>query len=273
MTNLAAAGCGAISTLTTATSLLRHRRRGRGAPSCGRRQLQTPALLGYKGLVGQMFGDGLEQTRDVLAGHRRCLHKQQPLTFSKSLRSLEGYLPLIHHVRLVGSDSYDDVGVRASRHHLLHPSLRSLERHLVGLVIDHDGGRGPPIVHGRQAAEPLLAGGVPDVKLDLSAAALNCLGAEGATDGRLDALRKLVLQEALEDAGLANGCVTKEDDLEAFFRRRHRNSCGSGRRRGRRRAARRAGICSYLRWTPSHWNAAAAATRHGVQHERAEGRK
>ena len=50
----------------------------------------------------------------------------------------------------------------------------------VGDIIDHDGGLGPPVVHGCQAVIPFLSCSVPDLKLDCCVIQTYCLCEEGS---------------------------------------------------------------------------------------------
>ena len=72
-----------------------------------------------------------------------------------------------------------------SKNHLLHirtgmllnipdPVLDVIEAFLVGDVVDKHDAHGPSVVGGGDGSEPLLAGSVPDLKLDLLAIKLNC---------------------------------------------------------------------------------------------------
>ena len=54
------------------------------------------------------------------------------------------------------------------------PVLDVIEAFLVGDVVDKHDAHGPSVVGGGDGSEPLLAGSVPDLKLDLLAIKLNC---------------------------------------------------------------------------------------------------
>ena len=68
----------------------------------------------------------------------------------------------------------------------LHPELGSLEGVGVGDIVDHDGGLGAPVVHGRQGVISLLARRVPDLELDCRVVQADCLGQKCSSNGGLE---------------------------------------------------------------------------------------
>lgn len=56
--------------------------------------------------------------------------------------------------------------------------------YLIGDVIDHDGGLGTSVVHGRQTVVAFLTGCVPDFKLDRRVVQADCLSQESGCGER-----------------------------------------------------------------------------------------
>ena len=110
------------------------------------------------------------------------------------------HYPVGGQICLISRQSYDYVRTgleliinqSVTRHSLylslqfLHPGLGSLEGVGVGDIVDHDGGLGPPVVHGRQGVISLLARRVPDLELDCRVVQTDGLGQKCSSNGGLE---------------------------------------------------------------------------------------
>lgn len=81
--------------------------------------------------------------------------------------------------------------------------IRTVERPLVGDVVYQQDAHGTSVVRGGDGAEPLLAGGIPDLQLDTLAIELDCPDLEVDTDRRDEGRREGVLAETQQAARLA----------------------------------------------------------------------
>jgi hypothetical protein len=76
----------------------------------------------------------------------------------------------------------------------------TLERSLVGHIVDKQDAHGPAVVGSGDGAEALLAGGIPDLQLDALAIQLDGSDLEVDADGRDERGRERVLTEAQQTA-------------------------------------------------------------------------
>ena len=75
----------------------------------------------------------------------------------------------------------------------------------LGEVVDDESGLGIALVHRGQGGESLLAGCVPDLKLDGSRWQVAFLGEEGGADGGLLVFLEVVVYESEDERRLSDG--------------------------------------------------------------------
>lgn len=93
---------------------------------------------------------------------------------------------------------------------------RTVEGSLVGNVVDQQDAHGAAVVGGRDGAEALLAGRVPDLQLGALSVQLNGADLEVDADGRDKRRRERVLAEAQQAARLADARVANEEQFDLF---------------------------------------------------------
>ena len=94
------------------------------------------------------------------------LHELDPVLYGQLLPPLPADLPPVVHVALVAEDHLLHVGGGVLLD-VADPVLDVVEALLVGDVVDEHDAHGPAVVGRGDGAEPLLAGRVPDLQLDL----------------------------------------------------------------------------------------------------------
>merc|ERR1719247_890841 len=125
-----------------------------------------------------------------------------------------GYLDsLLRGVALVAHEDFARALVRVLVH-LLDPGVDVVEGLAVPGVVDHDDPVRAAVVRGRDRAEPLLPGGVPDLELDGLPLNGQRAEAEVHADGGDVAVREAVVREPQEEAGLAHPGVPEQHELE-----------------------------------------------------------
>ena len=97
---------------------------------------------------------------------------------------------------------------------LVEPAKDGVEGGAASDVVDEEGGDGAAVVGGGDGAESLLAGGVPDLSLDLSAVDLHRLSLELDADRGLGVGVELVPREPRQQVRLPNRRVADQHDLE-----------------------------------------------------------
>ncbi len=97
---------------------------------------------------------------------------------------------------------------------LLQPPRHVLVCLVLGDVVHQQGAHGTTVVSGCDRTIALLAGRVPDLRLDGLAVDLNAAGCEFNADGGLAVEVEFVAGESREQVGLADAAVAYQDDLE-----------------------------------------------------------
>jgi len=165
-------------------------------------------LLGRvdKGLlnVGGRLGGRLKENEAVVLGELGAF--------------LVADLATVREVALVADEHDDEVGVtRLAR--LLQPPREVVERVTAGDVVDEQRARGAAIEATGDGAERLLAGCVPDLKLDGVAVDRVEAGAELDADGEVVQGLEALVGELQEQARLADACVADDDVLEEVLKK------------------------------------------------------
>mmetsp|Transcript_39884 Transcript_39884/g.68447 ORF Transcript_39884/g.68447 Transcript_39884/m.68447 type:complete len:228 (-) Transcript_39884:5-688(-) len=172
-----------------------------------------PAGPGLRRVLRQLACDGNEQFVDIGRGLRARFHREYTVVVRVRLGLLGLDLSLRVKVRLVASERDDNVWV-ALPLQLLHPLLCALEGVPVGDIVHHNRSSSPAVVHGGERVIALLAGRVPDLKLDCGVVQSNSLREEGCANRGLLVLKELPTHKAQDQAGLADRAVSQEHELE-----------------------------------------------------------
>ena len=129
------------------------------------------------------------------------------------LRLLELHRSLVLEVALVARERDNNIRVAAPLQ-LLHPRLRPGERILVRDIVYDDGCCRPAIVHGGQAAIPLLPSRVPNLEFYSRVIEGYRLRQERRANRRFLKLKKLVAHESHHQTRFSHRCVPKKHQFE-----------------------------------------------------------
>ena len=138
---------------------------------CRRRVVRFQGLLAHylvnlreNVLKGFFYVGGVE---------RACLDEAEGLVLAKRLCVLRLDTPQVPQIALVAHehDHYVAIGVVSE---LLQPPPNVVKSGLLRDVVNKESPNSAPVVRARDRPVPLLAGSVPDLKLDLLAIKLNC---------------------------------------------------------------------------------------------------
>jgi len=171
------------------------------------------AGLSGRGALREPLGDHAKDVIDVDVVLCARFEEFDTLLLGVGLDLLLRNCTVLLQIKLVAGERDDDV-VEALHLDLLGPSLGPLVRWHGGNVVNNDGGGGIAVVHRRERVVPLLARRVPNLKLDVAGVEFNGLGEERRANCALLVLEELALDKAKDEAGLADGRVADEHELE-----------------------------------------------------------
>mmetsp|Transcript_31517 Transcript_31517/g.93641 ORF Transcript_31517/g.93641 Transcript_31517/m.93641 type:complete len:254 (-) Transcript_31517:50-811(-) len=164
-------------------------------------------------VLGQLARDRDKELVHVGRRLRARLHEEDAVVARIRLRLLRLHLALGRQVRLVARKRNHDVWV-ALPLQLLHPLLPALERVPVCDVVHDDCCSSAPVVHGRERVVPLLAGRVPNLKLDGRVVERDRLRQKRSADGGLLVLEELPAHKAQHKRALPDCAVAEQHELE-----------------------------------------------------------
>lgn len=141
-----------------------------------------------------------------------CLLKLCRLT-RKRLGLFRRHGPQMPQIALVTDQHDDDVGVGVVAQ-LLEPPRDILVGLVFADVVDEQRADGATVVRRGDGAVPLLAGGIPDLRLNGLGVDLDRTGSELDADGRLGIEIELVARESAQQVGLSDARVSDQDDCE-----------------------------------------------------------
>lgn len=137
---------------------------------------------------------------------------------------------LVVQIHLV-ADEHNEAVLLGILLNLLEPHGNMIERVAVGNVVHQEGTDGPAVVRRGDGTITLLAGRVPNLRLDkLVVLNLNRLGCEFDTNGTLGIFVELILREPEHKVRLANTGIAQKDDLEDKLLVSHMSSAGDSNR-------------------------------------------
>eukprot|EP00632_Arachnochrysis_sp_CCMP2950_P002849 CAMPEP_0185710538 /NCGR_PEP_ID=MMETSP1164-20130828/30938_1 /TAXON_ID=1104430 /ORGANISM="Chrysoreinhardia sp, Strain CCMP2950" /LENGTH=452 /DNA_ID=CAMNT_0028378055 /DNA_START=46 /DNA_END=1403 /DNA_ORIENTATION=+ len=163
--------------------------------------------------AGQRGGEVAEELLDVEARLGGGLDEHDVLVVGLGLALLARDLAPVREVRLV-ADEHDDDVVAALGADVVDPLGRVDVRGAVRRVVHDDGDRAVADVRRDEAAEPLLAGGVPQLEPHGAVLEVHRFGEKVDADRRLIALVEAIVHEPVDDARLADALVAEEDEFD-----------------------------------------------------------
>jgi len=173
-------------------------------------------VLSFKALLHvnlDIPGKSEEGLLDVDAGLGGGLHELDSVLDGQLLSALFRNLSPVVHVALVAEDHLLHVGAGVLLN-VPDPVLDIVKGLLVGDVVHQHNAHGSSVVGRGDGPEPLLAGGVPDLELDLLTVQLNRpdfeIYAYGGDEGGIEG----ILGEPEENARLPDSTVPDEQQLE-----------------------------------------------------------
>ena len=132
-----------------------------------------------------------------------------PLRTCKLLCVLGWHSTKVPQIALVPHQHYDNVAVGVVSE-LFQPPRHVLEGLVLADIVDEQGSDGAAVVGGGDGSIALLAGGVPDLRLDGLRVDLDAAGGELDADGGLGVEVELVARESREKVGLADARVSDQ---------------------------------------------------------------
>ena len=114
-------------------------------------------------------------------------------------------------IALVTNKHDDNIAVRMVPQ-LFQPPCNILVGLVLANVVDEQGADSAAVVGGGDRSVALLAGGIPDLRLDGFGIDLDGAGGELDADSRLGVEVELVASETTEQVGLADARVTDQDN-------------------------------------------------------------
>lgn len=148
-----------------------------------------------------------------------CSQDMHALRTCKLLSLLCRHRPQMPQIALVSNQHDDDVRVSVVAQ-LFQPPCDVLVRLVLADVVDEQGADSTPVVGGCDGAVSLLAGGIPNLRLDGLRIDLDGPRGKLDADGRLGVKVKLVAGETTQKVGFTNTRVSDQDDYGGLARQR-----------------------------------------------------